>query len=111
MDTNEHASSQITCGGDQDVASALGYPVTATLSFADRAPSPTCPFIKNQQCQRAAKQKKRTAKEFLDFGNRGTCCPIMLATDAVDGGSRQRRVGGAHLGAVRDSVNAFLNLF
>ena len=34
------------------------------------------------------------------FGNRGTGCPFMLATDAVDGGSRQRRVGGAHLGAV-----------
>ena len=48
---------------------------------------------------------------FLDFGNRGTSCPIMLATDAVDGGSRQRRVGGGHLGAVRDSVNAFLNFY
>ncbi len=31
----------------EDVAIGLRYPVTATLSFADRAPSPTCPFIKN----------------------------------------------------------------
>ena len=33
----------------------------------------------------------------------------MLATDRCEaGGNRQRRVGGAHLGGVRDSVNGFL---
>ena len=32
----------------------------------------------------------------------------MLATGAVGGGSRQRRVGEVHLGGVRDSVNGFL---
>jgi len=41
----------------QDVASAW-LPVTATLSFADGAPSPTCPFIKNRQCQRATQHLK-----------------------------------------------------
>ena len=32
----------------------------------------------------------------------------MLATVAVGGGSRQRRVGEGHLGVVRDSVNTLL---
>ena len=32
----------------------------------------------------------------------------MLATGAVGGGSRQRRVGEVHLGGVPDSVNGFL---
>jgi hypothetical protein len=32
----------------------------------------------------------------------------MLATEAVGGGSRQRRVGEGHLGVDPDSVNAFL---
>ena len=32
----------------------------------------------------------------------------MLATVAVGGGSRQRRVGEVHLGGTRDSVNGFL---
>ena len=39
----------------------------------------------------------------------------MLATVAVGGGSRQRRVGEGHLGVVLDSVNtlfeSFLNFF
>ena len=39
----------------------------------------------------------------------------MLATEAVGGGSRQRRVGEGHLGVVLDSVNtlfeSFLNFF
>ena len=35
-------------------------PVTGALSSPDRAPSPTCPFIKNQQCQRATEQNSRT---------------------------------------------------
>ena len=39
----------------------------------------------------------------------------MLATEAVGGGSRQRRVGEGHLGVMLDSVNtlfeSFLNFF
>ncbi|MFA6220080.1 MAG: hypothetical protein WC692_09935 [Erythrobacter sp.] len=31
-----------------------------------------------------------------------------MATEAVGGGSRQRRVGGGHLGVVLDSVNRLL---
>ena len=42
----------------------------------------------------------------IDTG--GTGCLSMLATDAVGGGSRQRRVGEGHLGVTSDSVNAFL---
>ena len=38
----------------------------------------------------------------------GTGCLSMLATVAVGGGSRQRRVGEVHLGGVPDSVNGFL---
>ena len=38
----------------------------------------------------------------------GTGYLSMLATVAVGGGSRQRRVGEVHLGGVPDSVNGFL---
>ena len=41
----------------------------------------------------------------------GTGCLSMLATDAVGGGSRQRRVGEGHLGVVLDSVNGFLQFY
>ncbi|WP_324826685.1 hypothetical protein [Qipengyuania zhejiangensis] len=34
-----------------------------------------------------------------------------MATDAVGGGSRQRRVGEGHLGVGRDSVNGFLQFY
>ena len=50
----------------EDVASAW-LPVTATLSFADGAPSPTCPFIKNQQFQRATRQIKADSYWFPDL--------------------------------------------
>ncbi len=44
--------------------------------------------------------------------HRGTGYPFMLATKRCEGGrSRQRRVGGGHLGGVRDSVNAFLQFY
>ncbi len=36
---------------------------------------------------------------------------VLLATDAVGGGSRQRRVGESHLGGGRDSVNGFLQFY
>ena len=49
----------------------------------------------------------------IDTG--GTGCLSMLATVAVGGGSRQRRVGEGHLGVMLDSVNtvfeSFLNFF
>ena len=35
----------------------------------------------------------------------------MLATNAANGGGRQRRVGGAHLGGVADSVKRFLQFY
>ena len=44
--------------------------------------------------------------------HRGTGYPFMLATGRCGGGgSRQRRVGGAHLCGVRDSVNGFFAFF
>ena len=44
--------------------------------------------------------------------HRGTGYPFMLATGRCGGGgSRQRRVGGAHLCGVRDSVNGFLQFY
>ena len=45
----------------------------------------------------------------IDTG--GTGCLSMLATVAVGGGSRQRRVGEGHLGGGSDSVNAFLQFY
>ena len=35
----------------------------------------------------------------------------MLATEAVGGGSRQRRVGEGHLGVMLDSVNTVLQFY
>ena len=44
--------------------------------------------------------------------HRGTGYPNFLATERCGGGgSRQRRVGGAHLCVVRDSVNGFLQFY
>ena len=84
-------------------------PVHGALRSPDRAPSPTCPFIKNQQCQRASNNIKRDSCHSPDL-HRGAGCPSLLATNAAPGRNRQRRVGESHLGAVLDSVNAFLKL-
>jgi len=92
--------------------SALGYPVTEALSSSDRAPSPTCPFIKNQRCQRAAETLKADSDGFPDF-HRGTGYPIMLATDRCGaGGNRQRRIGErAYMGALGFGQRLFAILF
>jgi hypothetical protein len=60
MDTNEHASPVRKRGARAGCGVGLYRPVTGALSSPDRAPSPTCPFIKNQQCQRAIQQTRRT---------------------------------------------------
>ena len=41
----------------------------------------------------------------------GAGYPFVLATEAGGGGSRQRRVGEGHLGAVLDSVNTLFESF
>ena len=79
MDTNEHASPCGKRGVFHGCGVGFRLPVTATLSFADGAPSPTCPFIKNQRFQRAAKNKRRTVSDPRP-DDRGTACPTMLAT-------------------------------
>ena len=53
MDTNEHASPTRERGVRMRCGVGIYRPVTGALSSPDRAPSPTCPFIKNQRCQRA----------------------------------------------------------
>ena len=107
MDTNEHVSSMEDVESSKDVASAW-LPVTGALRSPDRAPSPTCPFIKNRQCQRATRQLKADSCWFPDL-HRGSRLSVQCWRPMRSGGgSRQRRVGGAHLGGVRDSVNGFL---
>lgn len=54
--------------------------------------------------------KRRTAMVSPIYTG-GPAIRLMLATDAVGGGSRQRRVGGGHLGAGRDSVNTLLQFY
>ncbi|UAB78891.1 hypothetical protein INR77_04075 [Erythrobacter sp. SCSIO 43205] len=51
--------------------------VTATLKLADQAPSPTCPFIKNQQCQRAAETVIADSDWFPDL-HRGSRLSVYL---------------------------------
>src|SRR3569623_1220313 len=71
----------------------LAVPVSGALKPPDRAPSPTCPFIKNQRCQRANQHKRRTvvAPRFMAGGQ---SVRSMLATEAIRASrNRQRRVG------------------
>ena len=55
-----HVSSQRRRGAHEGCGIGIRLPVSGALSSPDRAPSPTCPFIKNQQFQRATDRKKRT---------------------------------------------------
>ena len=80
--------------------------VSGALKSPDQAPSPTCPFIKNQQCQRTTRQQQRTAIGSPIYTG-GAGYPLVLATNSAGGRNRQRRVGEAHLGGTRDSVKRF----
>ena len=84
--------------------------VSGALKSPDQAPSPTCPFIKNQQCQRTTRQQQRTAIGSPIYTG-GAGYPLVLATNSAGGRNRQRRVGEAHLGGTRDSVNGFFAFF
>ena len=84
--------------------------VAGALKPPDQAPSPTCPFIKNQQCQRAARDRTSGQPMYPDL-NRGSGYPNLLATNTAPGENRQRRVGEGHLGPTPDSVNAFFESF
>src|SRR5690606_14725403 len=111
MDTNEHASSQTTCGGDQDVAIGLLQPVSGALKPPDRAPSPTCPFIKNRQCQRAIQRTRRTtmAPRFTPGDRSSVLCWRPKRTETVETVSAASVRG--HIWTALIRVNAFLQFY
>ncbi|MFC6927269.1 hypothetical protein ACFQFS_10260, partial [Novosphingobium lubricantis] len=79
-----------------------------------QTPSPTCPFIYYQQCQRTPNHRisdeirRTTSAPIFD---RGTECPSKLATDASEAvKNRQRRVGGvAYMEGVATGQRQFCN--
>src|SRR3569833_3232533 len=81
MDTNELAPSLRERGVREGCGVGLLVPVSGALSSPDRAPSPTCPFIKNRQRQKTNQHKKRT-KIAPRLKGRVTICPISVGDRA-----------------------------
>ena len=77
-----------TYGYEGHIRYRLTIPVTGAQRPPDRAPSPTCPFIKNLQCQRTTNTLP-SRQELADnhrspfLATRGTSCPSLLATASV----------------------------
>ena len=125
MDTNEHASSIRKRGARAGCGVGLYRPVTGALSSPDRAPSPTCPFIKNRRCQRADQNERRTTNRspiytggpvvrhvMTDEGSSPISTGALLSEPVGDRGARGRWSGiasvRAHIWRVFGRVNAFL---
>ena len=108
MDTNEHASTIRKRGARAGCGVGLYRPVTGALSSPDRAPSPTCPFIKNRRCQRADQHQRRTTNRSPIYTG-GPVVRSVLATEEVGAGKTGSTASvSGHICAVLDSVNAFL---
>jgi|GEM_PF-2493854 len=110
MDTNEHASPKSSVVLDKDVA--IGLKLTGTWSLENPRPGAVAHMSLHQKLT----MSKSHPIEMAD----NNCSPMftggpvvrqILATVAIEArfGTRQRRVGGGHLGGLLDSVNAFLH--
>ena len=108
MDTNEHASSIRKRGARAGCGVGLYRPVTGALSSPDRAPSPTCPFIKNRRCQRADQNERRTTNRSPIYTG-GPVVRSVLATEAAGAGETGSTASvRGHIWRVFGRVNAFL---
>jgi hypothetical protein len=109
MDTNEHASPIRRRGARAGCGVGLYRPVTGALSSPDRAPSPTCPFIKINNVKEPT---NRRGGQLIDPrftpGDRlsvQSWRPMRLEP----GKPRQRRVGEGHIWRRLSPVNGFFS--
>src|SRR6478752_4678648 len=88
----------------------LALPVSGALKPPDRAPSPTCHFIKNRQCQRTIQHQRRTTNRSPIYTG-GPVVRSVLATVANRASrNRQGRVGeGPYMEGVDSGQPPFCN--
>ena len=109
MDTNEHASSHITCGGDKDVA--IGLKISGYCDLEARRPGAVAHMSLHQKPTMSKSRRDSNSGQRLvpRFTPGEPAVRLSWRPIVAGGGSRQRRVGGAHLCGVRDSGKRFLH--
>ena len=107
MDTNEHASSQTACGGSKDVAIGLRY--TGYCDLEARRPGAVAHMSLHQKptMSKSHQHNKSGQRLVPRFSPGEPAVRLSWRPIVAGGGSRQRRVGGGHLGALADSSKSF----